>query len=72
MANYYDRDTKVAYVEQINAEKLTVTEAIFKRSGSVLCQGPEERYAMIEKEHSNPAILPFPLSAWARTLKKIY
>jgi transposase len=28
MAMYYDRDTKVAYVEQINSEKLTVTEAV--------------------------------------------
>jgi len=28
MANYYDRDTKVAYVEQINSGKLTVTEAV--------------------------------------------
>ncbi|NLL87276.1 MAG: helix-turn-helix domain-containing protein, partial [Syntrophomonadaceae bacterium] len=28
MAKYYDRDTKVAYVEQINSGKLTVTEAI--------------------------------------------
>jgi transposase len=28
MANYYDRETKVAYVEQINAGKLTVTEAV--------------------------------------------
>lgn len=28
MAQYYDRDTKVAYVEQINSGKLTVTEAI--------------------------------------------
>ena len=28
MENYYDRDTKVAYVEQINAGKLTVTEAV--------------------------------------------
>ena len=28
MANYYDRDTKVAYVEQINSGKLTVTEVV--------------------------------------------
>jgi transposase len=28
MANYFDRDTKVAYVEQINSGKLTVTEAV--------------------------------------------
>jgi transposase len=28
MANYYDRDTKVAYAEQINSGKLTVTEAV--------------------------------------------
>lgn len=27
MANYYDQDPKVAYVEQINPGKLTVTEA---------------------------------------------
>ena len=28
MAKYFDRDTKVAYVEQINSGKLTVTEAV--------------------------------------------
>ena len=28
MANYFDRDTKVAYVEQINSGKLTVTKAV--------------------------------------------
>lgn len=28
MANYYDRDTKVTYVEQINAGKLTIIEAV--------------------------------------------
>ena len=28
MVKYFDRDTKVAYAEQINSGKLTVTEAI--------------------------------------------
>lgn len=28
MVKYYDRETKVAYVEQINAGKITVTEAV--------------------------------------------
>ena len=28
MARYFGRDTKVAYVEQINSGKLTVTEAV--------------------------------------------
>jgi transposase len=28
LAKYFDRDTKVAYVEQINSGKLTVTEAV--------------------------------------------
>ena len=28
MARYYDRDTKVAYVEQIKSGKMTVTEAV--------------------------------------------
>ena len=28
MATYFDRDTKVAYVEQIKSGKLTVTEAV--------------------------------------------
>jgi ACT domain-containing protein len=28
MAKYFDRDTKVAYVEQINTGKMTVTEAV--------------------------------------------
>ena len=27
MAKYYDRETKLAYVEQINSGKMTVTEA---------------------------------------------
>ena len=28
MGKYFDRDTKVAYVEQINSGKMTVTEAV--------------------------------------------
>lgn len=28
MAKYFDRDTKLAYVEQINSEKMTVTEVV--------------------------------------------
>ena len=28
MSKYFDRDTKVAYVEQINSGKMTVTEAV--------------------------------------------
>lgn len=28
MAKYFDRDTKLAYVEQINSGNLTVTEAV--------------------------------------------
>ncbi|HHY31301.1 MAG TPA: helix-turn-helix domain-containing protein [Syntrophaceticus sp.] len=28
MAKYFDRNTKVAYVEQINTGKMTVTEAV--------------------------------------------
>jgi len=28
MAKYFDRDTKVAYVEQINSGNLTVTDAV--------------------------------------------
>ena len=28
MSKYFDRDTKVAYVEQIESGKLTVTEAV--------------------------------------------
>lgn len=28
MAIYYDRDTKVAYVEQINSSKMMITEAV--------------------------------------------
>ncbi len=28
MARYYDRDTKLAYVEQINSGKMTVTEVV--------------------------------------------
>ena len=28
MAKYFDRDTKVAYVEQINSGKMTVTEVV--------------------------------------------
>lgn len=28
MVKYFDRDTKIAYVEQINSGKLTVTEAV--------------------------------------------
>lgn len=28
MAKYFDRDIKIAYVEQINSGKMTVTEAV--------------------------------------------
>ncbi len=28
MAKYFDRDTKLAYVEQINSGKMTISEAV--------------------------------------------
>ena len=54
MAKYFDRDTKVAYVEQINNGKMTVNEIEFlKRAAAYFAGNREKRYVMIKQEHKN-------------------
>lgn len=54
MTRYYDRDTKVAYVEQINSGKLTVTEAVNELGCSRSAIYPCIKKLSEDEEHGLP------------------